>query len=195
GTWDSRAFFTPGGSANGSALFDFTTPTTTTNTTVNVTDTFAGTLGTLTATNSAPFAAATYTYSRPITGTPGTCTSFDNTATIVQTIQPGPSASQTVKVCVGLNLTVSKTATPYLTRTYNWDIGKVADKTVVKQFGGTATFNYTIKASETGFTDSNWKVTGTITVSNPNDWEPITAIITDAVDNGGSCAVTDGTGV
>ena len=41
----------------------------------------------------------------------------------------------------------------------------------------------------TGFTtkDSGWAVGGTITVSNPNDWEAITATVTDSLDTGSNC--------
>src|SRR5262249_48882621 len=53
----------------------------------------------------------------------------------------------------------------------------------------------TVQAAETGFTDSAWQVTGTITVTNPNDWESIVVNDADAVDNGGSCTVNGGTSV
>jgi hypothetical protein len=122
----------------------------------------------------------------------GTCTQYDNTATITETKQ---SAEKSVTVCVGKDLTVTKTANPIFTRTYVWDITKDVDKTLVRLNSGSATFNYTVIASQTGFTDSAWQVTGTITVSNPNDWEAITVDITDAVDNGGTCTVSGGTGV
>src|SRR5207245_1774674 len=102
--------------------------------------------------------------------------------------------SQSVKVCIGADLQVSKTATPSFTRTYKWTIGKDVDKTLVKQVGGTATFNYTVKASETGFTDSLWQANGSIRVTNHNDWEAIT--VTDTF-NGvtttlGTLTATDG---
>jgi hypothetical protein len=87
------------------------------------------------------------------------------------------------------DLEVSKTAEPSYTRTYNWDITKgVAAPKVVKQFGGTATFNYTVNAWQTGFTDSDWAVNGTITVYNPNDFDVTGVNITDD-----GCTVTDGT--
>src|SRR5206468_2053075 len=79
--------------------------------------------------------------------------------------------------------------------TYSWSISKDVDKTLVEQSGGTATFNYTVNAKETGFTDSDWVVNGTIHVTNPNDWEAITVNVGDAVDTGGSCTVTGGTSV
>src|SRR5205807_3158264 len=87
--------------------------------------------------------------------------------------------------------TVSKTAAATFTRTYNWTITKNVDKTLLDA-GGTAT--YTVTVTETGFTDSGWLVSGLITVNNPNDWEAITANLTDAVDNGASCSVTGGSG-
>jgi hypothetical protein len=81
------------------------------------------------------------------------------------------------------------------TRQYFWSINKAVDKTLVKQIGGSATFTYTVNAAETRFSDSNWTVSGQITVTNPNDWEAITASVSDAVTNGGTCTVTGGTGV
>ncbi len=194
-TWDSTLYKTPDSSASGSASFAFTTPTTVIDGSVTVTDTFGGTLGTVSYTDPSP---TTFTYSHTFTGDPGgTCTSHDNTATFT-TSDTGTtgSASQTVTVCVGVDLTVSKTATPSFTRTYNWSIAKSVDKTLVEQVGGgTATFNYTVNVSETGFKDSDWQVTGKITVTNPNDWEAITADVSDAVDNGGTCNVSGGSGV
>jgi hypothetical protein len=94
-------------------------------------------------------------------------------------------------VCVGADLTVSKTASAPFTRSYDWSISKSVDKTQVEQVGGgTATFNYRVNAGETGFTDSAWKVTGTITVTNPNDREPVTLTgVTDAIGNGGVCTL------
>ena len=58
--------------------------------------------------------------------------------------------------------------------------------------GTNATFDYSVTATQTGITDSNWKVTGKITVSNPNDWQAIVANVTDAVDNGGACTMSIG---
>ena len=92
-----------------------------------------------------------------------------------------------------LDLTVSKTATLSFTRTYTWGITKDVDRTLVEQIGGgTATFLYTVNASQTGFTDSDWAVEGTITVTNPNDWEAITFALSDAIDNGGTCTIDGG---
>jgi hypothetical protein len=92
------------------------------------------------------------------------------------------------------DLQVSKVATPSFTRTYNWTISKDVDNTKIVQNGGNATFNYSVTASETAFTDSGWAASGTITVTNTNNWEDLTTTVTDAVDNGGTCTITDANG-
>ncbi len=79
----------------------------------------------MTATDTAPFASASFTYKRTISGVAGKCTKYDNTATITETDQ---SADETVEVCVGKDLTVSKTAAGAFDRTYLWKIDKNADK-------------------------------------------------------------------
>ena len=167
-----------------------------TNQTVTVTDPLSGNqndvLGTVDATqtpsgDSPP--AATFTYSHKFTDPAGTCTKHDNTATIKET---GQSDSQTVTVCVGKDLAVSKTATPSFDRSYAWDIKKSVDKTKVNQVGGSATFNYTVAVHHDSGTDGNWKVTGTITITNPNDWEDISVTsLDDVINNGGNGCTLD----
>jgi hypothetical protein len=186
--WDSSAFHTPGGSATGTAGFAFTTPTTRVNDTITVNDSLQGGLGSLTGTDEAPFASGTFTYERWADGAPGTCETIDNTATIVET---GAAASKTVRLCVGADLTVSKTAEPSFVRSYTWDLSKAVDQTLVKQSAAGLTLNYTVNAWQTGLIDSGWKVEGKITVANPNDWQDITADLSDAVDNGGTCVLDD----
>jgi hypothetical protein len=159
---------------------------------VDVSDSVHGDLGNVCASDASP---KEFTYQGPISGDAGTCTDNPNTVTVTGDTAPLASAGATVQDCQGANLTVTKTASPSYTRTYNWTISKSVDKTHVDQNGGNVTFNYQVVASETGFTDSGWKVTGSITVTNPNDWEAVTVDITDAVDNGGTCSVTNGTGV
>jgi hypothetical protein len=97
----------------------------------------------------------------------------------------------------GLDLTVTKTATPGFTRTYAWSIAKcaedpnstncVASPTKVDQVGSTVTFTYKVTASETGFQDSAYKVTGTITVNNPNSFAVSPVTITENGDGVGTC--------
>jgi hypothetical protein len=117
------------------------------------------------------------------------------------TVNPGDSATaDDFGNFIGQDLTVTKTASPTFTRTYTWSISKSVDKTLVEQIGGTATFNYTVVASETGFTDSAWQVTGTITVTNPNGFDVTGVNVADSVtdsttvlDANASCSVTNGT--
>jgi hypothetical protein len=192
-TWDGTKYNTPDSSASGSADFDFgSVSPKLVDDSVTVNDTLGGSLGTVSSTDPSP---KTFTYSHTVTGTPGKCVTQDNTATFTtNTTGTTGSDSKSVKLCVGADLTVSKTASPSFTRTYAWNITKKVDKTLVEQIGGgTAIFNYTVNVSETGFTDSNWAVSGTITVTNPNDWEPITANVSDAIDGGGICTVNGGT--
>ncbi|OLC52312.1 MAG: hypothetical protein AUH85_17355 [Chloroflexi bacterium 13_1_40CM_4_68_4] len=184
--WNKSLAFTPDDSAAGTAKGAFGDPTTLVDDSVRVSDPLGGALGSVSATTSFPY---------PFTFNPdpaGTCTPHSNTATFTtNTTSAIGTASQNVKVCVGADLAVSKTAIPTFTRTYLWAITKNADRTFVRQSTGTATFNYTVVASQTGFTDSAWLVSGTITVTNPNDWEDITlTTVSDAVGNGGLCTVT-----
>jgi hypothetical protein len=191
--WDKTAASTPDGSAQGTASFDFgSVSPTLVDASVSVTDTLGGTLGMVKSTDPSP---TTFTYTHKVTGTPGTCVSQGNTATFTtNTTGTTGSSSQSVQLCTPEDLIVTKDANPSFTRTYNWSISKTVDKTLVEQSGGgTATLNYTVKVSETSFTDSNWQVMGTIIVSNPNDFESIALTgVTDALDNSGTCKITGG---
>ena len=69
-----------------------------------------------------------FTYSLDKQGVAGTCTDYTNTAVIDETDQ---SDSQTVTVCVGKDLTVTKTAAGTFNREYFWKITKAADQTLV----------------------------------------------------------------
>ncbi len=165
-TWDAVAANTPESSASSGAVsYAFGSLT--------VTDSFKGALGTITA----PAASTTYTYSRTITAPSGSCSTIPNKAAITETSQ---SSSQSVKVCGGSDLTVSKTATPTFTSTIN----KTGPASPVEK-GGSSALNYNITVAESG-----WNVAGTITLTNPNDWESITANVTDSL-----CSVPGSTGV
>lgn len=174
------------GSGTGTASVDFSTATINiVDGTITVTDTFGGTLGTASYTDTNPI---TFTYSHTFTDPPGTCTTHDNTATFTtdDTSTTG-SDTKTVKVCVGADLKASKTAVT----AFNSAITKSVDNTLVEQAGGSITFNYTVNVIT-----SNWTVAGNITVTNPNNWEAITANVGDLLsDGGGICSVTGGSNV
>ena len=215
-TWNS-----PASPVMGQATFDFSKATLVDNS-VTVTDSLAGNLGSVTinggaaadtcTTASSGFASngsnlqcsvsgstTTFTYSLTFNDPAGTCTTHNNTATFTtNTSGTTGNDKKSVQVCVGADLTVSKTAATSFTRTYNWTISKSANPATIDAPSGTSgTANYSVTASETGFTDSAWQVTGTITITNPNNWESITANVSDALDVGsnGTCTVTGGTGV
>ena len=206
-TWNPT-FAGPGPVSN-QAAYDFTSA----DTSVTVTDNLAGNLGTVTinadSSTSCAIAAsgftgvsgslscpppgagsssATFSYSYTFSGdTAGTCTSHVNTANFTtNTGTMGTGSSATVRQCVGEDVTVTKTATANFTGS----ISKSVDKTSVQQSGGTVTFSYTVT-----LTSPSFSVTGAITVSNPNDWESVTVNVADNIDSGGSCVVTNGTGV
>jgi hypothetical protein len=100
----------------------------------------------------------------------------------------------------GLPLTVTKSADGAYDKTFAWTIGKDVDNTVVKQVGGSATFTYTVKVTHDTGTVGGVKVTGTISVFNPNvdagnATVPVTGVdVTDTLSDGTSCSVTGGTG-
>jgi hypothetical protein len=84
-----------------------------------------------------------------------------NTATFTtNTTGTTGAASQSVQVCVGKDLTVSKTATP----SYTYGITKTANQGSIKTSNTQNTLGYTVTVTESG-----WQVSGTITVTNPND--------------------------
>src|SRR5262249_51455308 len=122
-------------------------------------------------------------YDETYTDPDGTCTSHKNTATITTDgASDSPSDSVTVQDCQGGDLTVSKTAAPSFKRTYKWDITKKADAYKVYSAGGgeSGAVNYTVSVTHDSGTDSDWAVKGTITITNPNDWQDVT--LTDLAD-------------
>jgi LPXTG-motif cell wall-anchored protein len=111
-------------------------------------------------------------YSSPVTATSGHCASVTNTATITDT---GQFAEATATHCVGAKLVVSKNKTVSLTRTYLWQIHKTRTSAAQISSGQSADYSVTVdRADGAGYEDSGWTMTGVITVSNPNTWEPIT---------------------
>ena len=98
----------------------------------------------------------------------------------------------------GLPLTITKDASGSNKDLFTWTITKGVDKTIVKQIGGSAMFNYTVGTTHDSGTISDVKVTGTITVFNPNVDDQNSAVpvaidgITDQLSDGTDCTVTNG---
>jgi len=175
----------PNTSSEGTDDFEFGDPTTLVNDEIDVTDTNGG---------SWHFTdSGSVSYDQTYTDPAGTCTPHENTATITQT---GANDSVTVQDCQGADLVVTKTATPSYDLKYAWTINKtvVGDSSKMVDAGQPATFSYNITVSHDTGTQSNWKVSGKITVSNPNDWEDIVADVSDSLP-GGTCSVTGGNDV
>ena len=134
----------------------------------------------------------TYTYSHTFTDTAGTCTSHNNTASFVasdNSAVTGSSNTVTVQDCQGKDLSVSKTANTSFTRTYTWNISKTASPLQSETAATSATFNYSVQAYETGYSDGNYAVSGTITVKNPNDWESV-PVTTPTDSLGSGCTIS-----
>jgi hypothetical protein len=97
------------------------------------------------------------------------------------------------------DLAVLKDAGGSDTKTWKWTIEKAVDKTKITALNGTATFNYTVTVSHDGGTISDVKVTGTISVFNPNvdDLDNIVPVgsvsIEDTLSDGTVCEVNGGT--
>jgi hypothetical protein len=100
-----------------------------------------------------------------------------NTATLFdgETALSSPSpSSEYGKVCVGADLTAAVTTAASLTRTYPWSVEKSTSTpllTVVDGVPTRASYDITVTAGEG--VDSGWAMTGTVTVTNPNDWEDV----------------------
>jgi hypothetical protein len=149
-----------GGEATADVIFG--DPTTVVNNTINVTDTYAGSLGAFSDSGSVSYT-RTFTCGADA-GTHG------NMATITGTGQ-SDSASVTVNC---YTLVVMKRADTSLTRTWTWTIDKLADQTdLLLSAGQLFQVNYQVTVDATS-ADSDWAVNGTIWVNNP---APIPATI------------------
>lgn len=194
-SWDANAADTADSSAQGTASGDFSNVSPKiVDGSVSVDDSLGGHLGTADYTQQNP---VNFTYSVNFNNDKaGTCTDHPNTATFT-TSDTGATggASADVQVCVGADLQVQKNASASFNRTYNWDIAKAADKTVIDP-GGKVTYTVTVNQDpQNPFSDSGWQVNGTITVANPNDWESVTlGQLSDVIDNGGTCTIAGSPG-
>jgi LPXTG-motif cell wall-anchored protein/uncharacterized repeat protein (TIGR01451 family) len=140
-------------------------------------DGYASAPWTLTASPNAPFTTGTRSYTRTVTGTAGQCSTEDNTATLKAGstgtgTTVGTPDSATARICSASGLGISKTADGDFTRTYDWSIEKfINTDQEVQQVdipSYTHIFDYIVKVTPGGFVDSDWVVSGDITVTNTN---------------------------
>ena len=88
--------------------------------------------------------------------------------------------------------TVTKTATPAFKRTYKWEIEKSVDKSTITMFPGQSTdANYDVVVTQTGFDDSEWAVSGQVTIQNPSDVAVTVNSVTDLIQPGNIAVTVD----
>jgi len=110
-------------------------------------------------------------------GNPGTCWVLPGNITPPSPVPPG----------------ISKDAVGLYDIAYDWTIDKaVAEPTVVKQLGGSHTFEYTVTVTHDDGTPSNVRVIGTIDVVNPNLGYIYIDGVTDELSDGTICPVING---
>lgn len=69
---------------------------------------------------------------------------------------------------------VTKTAVPTFDRTYDWSVLKTVDPSTLDLFNGDSSdVTWSVTPTRGAAQDSNWKVTGTITIANPTGSGPI----------------------
>lgn len=123
-------------------------------------------------------AANAYYYSPESTGDSG-LVSPDNAS-------GGPAAISHVTICYDYEVQVSKTASTSFDRDFDWSIAKTSSTTtLLLSTGQVQPVSYSVTVSGAGSTDSNFAVSGTITISNP---APIAATLTGLTDEMGDIA-------
>ncbi len=128
------------------------------------------------------------------------CINVDNTATFSDknpNNTPSNSSSVTTHVCAaGHDLTIKKTVNPSYTKTYSWDIDKDVNGThaagPISSDQPTVPAHYVVVTTKTG-ANHDYKLAGTITVTNPNSFAVSGATVTDQAPAGFTCTVTGGT--
>ena len=173
----------PVGNATAQASYVFGDPTTVIGSaTVNVTDTntsFGGPRSTGgNSTNTWTYNGSQSCSSSASAYTNGTYSSlFPNTATITETSK---SANTSVTVTCYAPV-VKKDATTSYKRTHTWTIDKtVASSSATGFVGDSFNFNYQVSVDHTQI-DSDFGVSGSITVTNPNPSAPMTVSVADVV--------------
>jgi len=111
----------------------------------------------------------------------------ENVVTIVET---GQTASAPVEVAC-YALTVSKTAATEFTRTFAWEVQKSSDTTnLILPAGFPWEVAYSVTVDTAGYTDSDAKLSGTITVENPAPMDAKVLGVADMVSPDIAMAVT-----
>ena len=95
-----------------------------------------------------------------------------------------------MEFCFDFDLAVSKTAVPTFDRTYNWTLEKTVLPETWSLFAGdSGTSKYTVSVAK-GYQDSNWAISGVITIYNPAP-DAATVNILDELNIYGPVALSD----
>lgn len=182
--YDAGGGATPAGTTpySGSAPFAFGAPTTVIDNCVNVSDAFNGgapqSLGTVCADQLPKSFAYTASFTWDANAL-GVCKRIPvpNVASFT-TNTTGATGSSTVTINIQnrCDLTVGKTADALFTRTFPWTLTKTVSPSTLNLFNGdTGDVGYTVTATKGAPVDSDFHVSGAVTISNP--W-PVAATIT-----------------
>lgn len=96
-----------------------------------------------------------------------------------------PAGISHINFCFDYNVQVSKTASTTFTRTWLWNIDKSANQTtVIVAPGQSFLINYAVTVSATSV-DTNWAVSGNITIANPDPTNTATVTnVSDVISDG-----------
>ena len=101
-----------------------------------------------------------------------------------------PYAISHIEFCYDYEVDVSKDAHTSFTRTYEWGITKDPDGAYSMFAGDSTKHGYTVSVDQTGFTDSDWAVAGTITIENNTPFDASIENVSDVVSGFGGVPVT-----
>lgn len=104
-----------------------------------------------------------------------------------------PFAISHIEVCYDYEVDVAKSAETTFTRTWSWEITKSVSPASWALFtGDSGTSKYTVMVDRTGFTDSDWAVSGTITIANGTPFDATLTGVGDSISGFGAVAVDCG---
>lgn len=196
-TWDADLYYGTDGEATASADYDFATVTpTVTDDEVTVTDSefdlssVEG--GNIVTVEDSP---KTFAYSITWEGVLGQCSDYVNTASLAEDDGQVLTDDASVEVCLGQDLNITKNVVSSFNRSYDWSITKDAigeQPYTADPETGEFTAEYSVTVTPESYSDSDWAMSGRITVENPNDWQSVSATVTDQVDVGGGAVCTIG---
>jgi hypothetical protein len=97
-----------------------------------------------------------------------------------------------IEFCYDYELDVDKSADPTFTRTYDWTITKEYDGEYWMFAGESVSHDYRVSVARTGYTDSAWAVSGTVTIENNTPFDATITSINDVISGIGAVAVDCG---